>query len=366
MSRDIAILAERLHDATDRERHEMLRHAAASSGCSRQVTEACLLLATVRAGREPDPPALPDELLAGALSRREVPRAALDDVETVEWLLACLAPPARVEPVSSRASDETRRKMRALVASGRGWPGGRTVWWGGIGLAAAASILGLVFLGPAGEDWAGPLELTRFRAMQMTPEMIDAATTVLEQGAVSPPLFDLPPQLPRRERDAIARGGEPPSAVEPRWEAVADRRPAFHFLGGKSEGAFEVLLLDADHTLLWSRDVPPGTTLVFPDSESPLQPGGLYYWKVNRDDGQRISASSYVGFRVLDEERQALLDDDLSAAGGVAFLRGVAYDRHGLYTAAAAAFDRAALDGPVGEAAARARDDVRRKQGPRR
>jgi hypothetical protein len=357
MRNDPVVLAESLYSASDDERYELLARTAREPEGRGLLREACLLLATASA--EADAAAPDSDQLALDLARGRVSRASVVGLEHLDELLAslgCVETPGEIAPASSSTRRELRKLTRPATSRRR-----RAAWYPLFGLAAAAAVLAVVLLGPAGEPWARSLELSRGRLLVMS-EGFAADVEAAAEGRLAPSRFERPPEPSRRERAAIAEGRDVPRLTHPGWETIADGRPEFRWTVDDASGGFEVLLLDGGRNLLWSGET-TGAQLEYPSDRPPLEPGRPYYWKVNRIGGDRLVASAYTRFQTLADETRRKLETDLRHAGQHAFLQGVAYDRHGLYAAAAEAFDRASgLEGQR-EIAERAAEAVRAKQG---
>ncbi len=356
---DFASMAERLHDSSDEDRYALFCKAAGDRTARRELCEAVVVTASAGAVRRSEAePTLSEDEIAVELSRGRIPRAALTDMDTVEWLLASLAQPADDAAVAS-ASAATRRAVRSIVRPvaprRRAW-----LWLPALG-AGAVAVLMFVLWSPAQEPWARSLNLSRGQVWRMSDVVASGVQTTVETGKLAAPLFDLPPVPSRRQRnESLFR--HPPRIESPRWEAIAEPRPEFRWNAGSSAGEYEVMLLGPDRKVVWAATT-EAESLAYPADQPPLRAGDTYYWKVNRLDPGAIVASPFVAFQVLGEDQRRAFESEIREVRSNSFLRGSVLDRHGLYTRAADAFEDAKEDSDLRPRALAAYREVRAKQG---
>lgn len=340
MSEDLEFgrLMDELWAGTDEERFAWLELAARDPATRARVVEAHRLLSSRHGPSSGHTRFAPETALA--LSRGAVFREAILDPAELDWLIASLTPVDA--PGSETVSPATARRLRSLT---RPAPSRRRRFVGPGLLAAAAAVI-LFLQMPGAAPWNERIGASRWRILRLSEEF-EAAVRDSVAGETDPALFDVPRAASRVTRRA---GSEPVEAVHPRWEAVTDLRPAFEW-SGAAEGRYELLLVDRDRRLVWSTEV-AGTGVVCPER---LDPGSRYHWKVNRLGESELVSSGYTAFLVLDESTRRRLAADLGQAGDVAYLRGVAFERAGLYRSALRSFEKADADDAVHR--------IRRKQG---
>ena len=360
-STDFAALAERLHSASDEERHALMRSAADDPDAAMQLREAWLILTA--AGSYDDIEVAAADDVALELARGRIARSAIRERDDFEWLLATLGPATTSPSPEPGASAATRHALRDLTGSKPAPRFRLGLWLPALGTAAAAAILAVVVLRPAPDPWARQLGLSSARAGSLSEAFADDVERAVTEGTLSPARFEVPDTPIRYERAALATGNELPRPLYPLWENVPDLRPELRWSAVENE-SYEVMLLDSERKLVWSAGPTVGGRLTYPEARPPLEPGREYFWKVNLLGGEQLVASPYAGFATLEDDARSALETDLSAAGDHAFLRAVALDRQGLYSPALEALDAFAREGPKQqEMALRAREAIASKQG---
>ncbi len=365
--RQVEDLAQRLFDADDVERFSLVASLATDPATHGRLTEAVRLLAAIR-GSEATTDSV-DGDAALELARGRIARSTLLDPDGLAWVLASLAPldDLATEDAVSAATRAaltgivtTPRESKTTVLHRRDRFGRRRIWLPALG-AAAAAMIAAVMLMPASEPWAERLDLNRAQVWRMPGELSHDLERALAGEPAGDALFPATTEPTRRERIASATGVVLPQPRAPRREAVGGGRPGFAW-AAQDGGRFELLLLDAERRLLWSSETTQ-TTIDYPDDQASLEPGAIYYWKVNVHHGDQIVASPFVPFRTLSDGDARSLAADLRAGTTHPFIEGVAYERHGLYTAAAEAYRRAAEQESLSELATARRAAVLDTQG---
>lgn len=154
-----------------------------------------------------------------------------------------------------------------------------------------------------------------------------------------------------------ARGEDVPVALAPRWSAVSGTRPELIWHSSQTPSAWEVVVVDEQETLMTAFE-PEGAAAgdgVFRSSlpeSARLEPGGVYLWKVNARFGDQATSSPWVPFRVLADDEQSALTEQLGQASGDPFLSAAVLAAWGL--------DQAALDELERVAGSASEDDPRR------
>lgn len=335
-----------------REGYEAAAHLLRCDACRTALADARRLTAGLRGivGHEPTQPRahlVHDDwgALAAAIARREFPPEAWACEDCTELLAAS---------IGSTSSDETRMRPR----TSRTWA--RPVWLASA-LAAAGLVAAVLALGSPSQPWARAAGLRRGQLWLLPASLQADVERAVSSGQIAPPRFTLPDSLPEMERDSIS-AGPVPRALSPRWETVRDPRPEFRWSGTDVARA-EVFLLDEQRRFLRSFQAGGQGRSEYPLGEPALTPGATYYWKVNLLGGVDIRPSAFVGFTVLAVDESRDCDRGLARASGSEFVEAVVAERCGLYSRAAAAFDRAAeraLDREIAERLAR---EIRRRQG---
>lgn len=353
---DFAAIAEQLWCGSDEERYRLLEHAARDPEAFVLLREAHLALAAEAVASSEGHRPFSDESSL-ELSRGRIAREAIVDWDEVEWLVASLTP--GVDPAAERTSlsRSTRRSLRRLTATSPSAGIWRLSSWA---LPVAAAIVALLMWMPASEPWNDSLGLSRWRAMRLSDAMTADLRAALE-GEFAPPLYESKGGEANRERSARYLDPATPALQSPLWEAVADEGLRFEW-EGDAQAEYELLLVDDRRQLLWSAHVSAVTALEYPADRTALEPGRSYYWKVNRLGGDRLRASPFAAFRLLDASQTAALRDELSRAGRHPLLCALVYDRHGLYGAAAAQYREATDDPRFGAVAIQALEALRIKQ----
>ncbi|MEM9556013.1 MAG: zf-HC2 domain-containing protein [Acidobacteriota bacterium] len=317
-----------------------------------------------------------DELLRDALHERSVDGDAehVDDVELARYLAGRLHGAARRRLEDHLADCASCREL-AVVAVGAAddlAPRGADLptaggWFGLLArpLLVAATVA-LLVVGvarlvpgpgtPGGDDRvqeraadhtpvepAAPLEIQP----ELPPELAASVRRALAGGWPEPIRFD----GFVGDRGAIERASAPaargrPVARTPRWETIRTRRPTFGWSLGQavdpSIEEVEVLVVDAGEELVVSLSQAQGASAAYPDDALPLEPGGVYAWRVGlRRDGA-WSTSEFVPFRVASADELAALDDALRAAGSSKLARAVVLATHGVHGEALAVLETAA------------------------
>lgn len=110
---------------------------------------------------------------------------------------------------------------------------------------------------------------------------------------------------------AVLRGIR--SATSPTARTLSEtrtlaERPTFQWTPVRNADRYVVVLLDGDAIRLWQAET-PRSELPYPETESALQAGQSYLWKVTALAGNKKIGSSYATFEVLSAEEAARVQE---------------------------------------------------------